>query len=139
MKLIDELIEQLITIVHEYKQDRIDHIEFQLQLQYLISRIDKVEINFHVQPLDRVVKKNHTKPFNQLLFKAKYHAIESILSLQKTHNRQALQAKLHAIILKNLYFESIEKLLFQSCEAYMDKNQLNCIVTDKDVFIYRDG
>ncbi|WP_186578840.1 hypothetical protein [Aquibacillus kalidii] len=137
MKLINELLDELIELENEYYNGFIDKVELNLRLQLIISKIDKLAINYHVEPLRKLVRRKHTKPFNQLLFKAKYHAVQSLIKLIQTKNKRTFQAILGLIISNNLYFNTLYKLLNNSCKAYIVRNQIVDPPDSIQVFIYQ--
>ncbi|MCT2537486.1 hypothetical protein NC661_00845 [Aquibacillus koreensis] len=139
MKLIDELIQALIELVHDYNVGLIDQIELQLKLQYLISRIDKIEINYNVKPFKQLVNRKHTITLDQLLYKAKYRAVQSILVLKNVRTKNALSHQLSVLIGKNLYFESLYRTLESCYYAYINMNHLDEFSKEVELFKYKDG
>lgn len=135
LELINELIDDLTVAAYEYKMGQIDKIELNLRLQLTISKIDKIEIDFTIMPLKKLVNKRHTKPFNQQLFKSKYKAIQSLITLVQTNQKNAFFTKLSYLIANKLYFNSLYRIIYNSCIAYISKNRLDYISEGMKVFI----
>ncbi|MDL4841627.1 hypothetical protein [Aquibacillus rhizosphaerae] len=136
MELIDELLEELSEVASDYNLELIDQVELNLKLQLIISKIDKVKINFKLEPLQKLIYRKHTKPFDQLLFKAKYKAIQSLIALQHIDNKELFYTNLYLMLANKLYFNSVLRILINSCNAYIVNNQLEDNVKMSQVFIY---
>ncbi|WP_226037889.1 hypothetical protein [Aquibacillus saliphilus] len=136
MKLIYELLEELTEVASDYNKDLIDKIELDLKLQLLMSKVDKIEINFYVSPLQKLVNKRHTNLFNQLLFKSKYNAKQSLIRLKEANNKCAFNTKLGLILANNLNFNYLYEILENSCRAYISRNHVKHEHVPIQLFIY---
>jgi hypothetical protein len=119
---INAICQELIQYSTEFFKDEITKDELNIKLDLLIGRIERIEINYS-QPLeiknDRVLQS-----FQQLLFKSKFKAIESISGLKATSRKQSYTAKLNRILKNKLYFSSLQRTLQNTAKAYVLKNQL---------------
>ncbi|MBM7570868.1 hypothetical protein [Aquibacillus albus] len=135
MEQIIQLLEELIDVTDGYQKDEIDQVEFHLKLQLLISKIDKIEINTAIYPFKKLVTRRHTKFFNQLLYKSKYKAIQALLKMRETSNKQLVQQRLQIILINKLYFHSLYEKLMNNCEVYMREYPLSYSLENMQVFI----
>ncbi|MRH42119.1 hypothetical protein GH741_05445 [Aquibacillus halophilus] len=136
MQLIDELLDDLIEVASNYNNEFIDKIELDLKLQLLISKVDRIEINFKVTPLQKLVARRHTKSFNQLLYRSKYKATESLLKLKGASNKRLFNSKLDQILANSLEFNYLYNMLDASCNAYITRNQLEPLPKPIQIFMY---
>lgn len=122
MLLIEDLIHDLKTYAIERNNGMICKEEFNLNIDLLIERVKRIEINFEDT---KIV--NHHNTFNQLLFKAKFKAIESFQQLQKENHKRSINGRIRKMIAAKLYFKSIHRTLTKNIHAYRRQVVINSL------------
>jgi hypothetical protein len=135
---INSMLEELMEYSKEYNMDEISKEELNLKLDLLISRIEKVEINFTEQPMDTLPE--YVKgSFNALLFQSKYKAIESIKTLKDAKEKRSVNARLRKVLGNKLYFRSLYSVMWKNINGYVNRNGLQHWNPNMQIFIIQGG
>ncbi|MFJ7729279.1 hypothetical protein ACIQXV_24540 [Neobacillus sp. NPDC097160] len=132
MNEINALCHELILYSTEWYQDEISKEELNLKMDLLLSRIDKIEINYR-QPLD-ISSVKAKDSFNSLLVKTKYKATASINTLIATSNKKTYKAKVNFLLKNQLYFGSLHRTMRNNINAYVLRNQLSYWNPNVEIF-----
>jgi hypothetical protein len=122
MNEINAICQELIDYSKDWYQDEITKDELNLKLDLLISRIERLEINYR-QPLDMASDKAKST-FDSLLSKTKYKAVSSIKVLKATSKKQSYKAKVNFLLKNKLYFGSFARTIQNNIQGYLHRNQL---------------
>ena len=138
MKLIDGLIEELVSISNEYNRDNDKEI-INLKLDLLINQVKNISLNMDEAPLkslDGFVKAK----FNQLLYKHKVKAIQGLKMLKEADSKRKYNHKARKLTESKLYFPRLHKTMTKNIESYTHVNRLQ-YVTKSQIFkqVEREG
>jgi hypothetical protein len=135
MKLIDEMVEELILYSKAYNNDDIDKNTLNLKLQLLYKRIELIEIDFSKRPLINLPS-SVQGVFKQLLYSAKYTSLSSIQDLIDANGKREYNRKARLTIGNRLFFKSIHKTMKLNIWGYAERNQSKNI-QEFDIFIMK--
>lgn len=113
MKQIDEIIEKLRVYAGEFSASEIGKEEFNLKVDLLIRKVERIEINYDVTSFSL-----QSNIFNQLLFQCKYKAITALKELQQTGQKRIFNAKIRQVLANKLYFLSLHYSLTNNIDKY---------------------
>ena len=122
MKVINELIEELISISNEYNCDS-DKELVNLKLDLIIGRVKNISLNMDEAPLkslDGFVKAK----FNQLLYKHKVKAIQGLETLKEADSKRKYNHKARKLIESKLYFPKLHRTMTKNIDSYVHVNRL---------------
>ncbi|MFB5196153.1 hypothetical protein ACE198_14690 [Neobacillus sp. KR4-4] len=122
MNEINTICQELIDYSKEWYQDEITKDELNLKLDLLISRIERIEINYR-QPLDMASDKAKDT-FNSLLAKTRYKAIISLNTLKATSKKQSYKAKVNFILKNKMFYGNLHRTMRNNIQGYLHRNQL---------------
>ncbi|MBN3556055.1 hypothetical protein JYA63_17380 [Fictibacillus nanhaiensis] len=113
MKYIEAILKELKEYAAEFTGEVISKEEFNLKMDLLIRKIDRIEINF-------IDTKLGLQPniFNQLLFQRKFKATEALRDLQQQDRKRVFNAKTRKILANKLYFLSLYHTLKHNISKY---------------------
>jgi hypothetical protein len=123
VKIINFVVDDLITISEEFNTGEITKEELDIKLELLIQNLEAITINFSEAPLKNIDKRIKDS-FNQLLFKTKHKAISCIYLLISTKNKKSYNSKLRWMVTNKLYFNNLNMTLTKSIESYIHRNGL---------------
>ena len=125
MKVIDELIEELISISNEYNRDNDKEI-INLKLDLLINRVENISLNMDNAPLEALDGFVKAK-FNQLLYKHKMKAIQGLEMLKEADSKRKYNHKARRLIDSKLYFPRLHATMNKNIESYTRVNRLQYV------------
>lgn len=137
MKLIDELVNELIEYSQEWNEDEITKEELNCKLELLIKRLELVELNIYGNEFSSIAE-SIKQTFSQLHFKTRYKAISCIQLLINTPNKASYNAKLRWILKTKLYYKQLFKTLNNNIHAYMEYSVIPQ-VRGIQIFVSKEG
>jgi hypothetical protein len=117
MKLIDEILEEFKAAAAEFTARETSKEEFNLKIDLLFGRIERIEVNFvdtHIHTYQKI--------FNQLLWQRKHRVIEALKELQQTDRKQVFNATVRRILAVKIYFFSNYRSKNANMNAYQSKH-----------------
>lgn len=121
MKVIDELIKELVSISNEYNRDNDKEI-INLKLDLLIKRVENISLNMDEAPLKAIDSFIKGK-FNQLLYKHKVKAIQGLVMLKEADSKRKYNHKARRLIDSKMYFPRLHKTMTKNIESYVHVNR----------------
>ncbi|MED4037045.1 hypothetical protein [Niallia taxi] len=122
MKFLNEMIEELIDISHEFSHGEITLDERNLKIDLLINQVEQLEINY-VNPIENLPM--HVKSvYESLLSRHKYKAIVSLKTLKQVDNKRTYNATVRHLISKKLYFNAMLRSINRSIWGYSEVNKM---------------
>lgn len=129
MQLINEIMADLKETAEELATNSISSEEFNLKVDLMIERINRIEINF----LDCKIN-NYHPIFDRLLAKTKFRATEVLQELQKNQEKRGFNSRVRRILAAHLYFKPIQRTVqrnmigYQSAYGYKLKDNIQLFI-----------
>ncbi|WP_066385488.1 hypothetical protein [Neobacillus mesonae] len=133
MKLIDELIQELIDISQEWNSSEISTDTRNLKLELLESQLEQLQIDFSIQPF-KLVSYGNQGTFKQLLNQHVAKAKVGLNTLKSTDNKRKYNAAARHLISRKLYFSALNRSIQRSISAYEFVNKMQP-ASDYQIFI----
>jgi len=122
MKLINELVQELIDISQDFQADN-DLEARNLNLDLLIHQVENIQIDFSKHPLDNIPEEVK-RVFNNLLKRHIYKAKCGLIALKDTTNKRKYNAVARTLVAKKLFFSALNRTMTRNIEGYADRNKL---------------
>ena len=132
MKYINALMEELWIYSEEYAAEKINHEEYQLKLDLIIRKVERIGINSDATRLSL-----QSNLFNPLLLQRKYKARTALRELRQViDDRRQFNAKVHEILASKLGFLNFYQTLKQNIDLYQERDGKKPV--DPQIFIPGD-
>ncbi|CEG30039.1 hypothetical protein [Peribacillus simplex] len=134
MRVIDEILDDLLTAATDLNAGNLSREEFNLTVDLLIRRVNQVRINYEgarIHVFQRV--------FNQLLFSAKFKAMEGLKEFKEaaTH-KKSFNNRIRGILGQKLHFLSLYRTIKANRDGYRDRNGYY-LKSDIEIFVLEGG
>lgn len=135
MKLIDDMIQELIDISNEWNNDEISTEVRNMKLELLINQVEQLQIQFS-NPLENLPP-HVTNVLVQLLSRHKYKAIINLNQLKQADPKRQYNAIARLSIQRKLYFPSLHRSIKRNIWAYAFANKMRH-VKEFQIFILKE-
>lgn len=135
MKLIDDIIQELIDISNEWNNDEISTEVRNMKLELLINQVEQLQIQLS-NPIENLPP-HVTNVLNQLLSRHKYKAIYNLNQLKQADPKRQYNSMARLLIQRKLYFPSLHRSFKRNIWAYAFANKM-IHVNEFQIFILKE-
>ncbi|MFE4352458.1 hypothetical protein [Peribacillus butanolivorans] len=117
MRVIDEILDDLLAAIRDLNADNLSKKEFDLKIDLMIGRVNQVRINYEgvrIHVFQRI--------FEQLLFQARYKAVEALKELREATHKKSFNNRVRGILRQKLHFLPLYKTVQSNMYGYRDRN-----------------
>jgi hypothetical protein len=145
MKLIDTILEELKVYAAEFAAGETSKEEFNLQIDLLIGRVERIEINFEgtgirSDPNNRRTTADVQPIFKRLLLQRKYRAAEALKDLQQPNiSKRVFNHRVRNTLTTKLYFKPLEYMVRKNMITYHETNGGYILKDNIQLFITEGG
>ena len=133
MRVIDEILDDLLNAANDLNAGNLSKEEFDLKIDLMIGRVNQVRINYaevRIHTFQRI--------FEQLLFTAKFKAVEALKELRESNHKKSFNNRVRAILGQKMHFLALYKTVQSNMYGYRDRNGYY-LPSNIEVFILEGG